>query len=246
VRINKLLAAVTLPAVMCGSIVLGTGVASAAPTIVPLGVAPSMNLVDGQKVTLTITKFGNETSPVFAAVCTNKVAVSESSNDCDIAKAVPGNVTNGKGTIKNFPVQAGSDYADADGGKCSFKDNDCLVVVTDNLTPSNANFAGAGGITFVNPKKTATKVKAKSVKAGHKTKVIVQTKKAGKAAAGSLRGKVILKDGAKTVGHKKENAKGKVTFRVKLHAGKNKLKAIYKGNKHFNGSNGRKTVVGKH
>lgn len=125
------------------------------------------------------------------------------------------------------------------------------LVTTGGTTPVTATCTAAatpaqiGSITLSKQAST-TKAKApKSIKKGAVASVKVTVINENSKAGGVIpSGKLIIKDGKKTVGKGKLDAKGKATIKVKgLAAGSHKLVVIYKGDDFDNGSKSKAVKV---
>jgi hypothetical protein len=213
--------------------------------------APSTNVKNKEKIALTVAGFTDseksggaitvECSPAAAKFITN---ITKAEKYCDVKSlggAVVGKDGSGFGT---FVVAGGAGYVDSAHDKCDGT-HPCFVVVADSLAAKQFAFTT---ITFaksvITPVGTSTKVTGpKKGKTGKTVAISATTKPKSK--FGALTGKVVFTDNGKKVATVTEKASGKVSTKIKLKAGKNKIAATYKGSSHYASSKGSLTVTGK-
>jgi hypothetical protein len=258
-RISKTAAAAALSLAVTGLGFTAAAPASAdsSPTVT---VNPNSNLKDMQSVTVTVANFtaasssNNGSGSATDIECSQAALAALKSGDsllqvagqyCDTNSISTVPVDNNGNGSAPFTVYSSS-YSDQNGDKCDSNDP-CLIAAADNpFSPTQFNYAqimfaassGGGGGSVP----TQTTVTApKSGKAGSKVKVTATTQPTQ---PGTFSGKVTFKDNGKTVGTVKEKSTGKVTDKVKLAKGTNKITATYSGNSSFAGSSGNTTVKG--
>jgi len=231
----------------------GTASAHAArPSIIPTGtvsINPSKGLIDGQTITIHASGFNPAAGTMLYAVeCDPHAVAQQDESWCDVKvadAATPVAATAGAGTL-TFKILTGSAFKPTHkGAACDFAANShqCIIVVTDAKVPTASTIGGFANATFKDTRvasKTTLKGK-KTAKANSKVTFTATTK--GKGAKPT--GKVLFKDNGKKVGSVKEKASGKVTEKIKIKAGKNKITATYSGDANFKTSTGKATVTGK-
>jgi hypothetical protein len=261
-RVNKLLAAAALPAVALGTLVALGGTAAARPiaahpanlrpAIVPSGtmkVTPSTNLVDGEKVKVTVTGLGSTPEGIFVGQCDSRAAAgTQDPGYCDQHLEDGANSTTdttGAGTFTiTIHTRTGVDFrptiADS---KCSYAatGHSCILVAADD--PSAPTKAAIAFLSFKNPATpTATTVKASKKKAAAKTNLLFTAKTTHKGKVAPT-GKVTFLDNGKKFAVVKESKTGVVKAKHKIATGKNKIVAVYSGDKNNLKSTSKAVVV---
>jgi Bacterial Ig-like domain (group 3) len=254
-KINKLVAATVMPVLALGSMVAMGGSASAQtarPNINITGhvtISPSTNIVNGTTITIKASNFNTALGTMLYAIECDPHAVSgQDDTYCDINKAdaaTPVPAVAGAGTL-TIKALTGSNFKPTHkGAACGFgfNANQCIIVVTDQMTPTPSTDAGFAFETFKDTRAvTKNKLKGKkSAKAKSKVTFKVATIAKGSAVP---TGKVIVKDNGKKVATGKEK-NGKATVKFTIKKGKNKLTAAYAGNTVCKPSTGKATITGK-
>jgi hypothetical protein len=212
--------------------------AAAAPSV---SVKPHTNLNNGDMVKVTAKNFTAAVTShaATAAECSHAALKSKSISDCDVSTATPVPVDNSGNGTAQFKIVTGSNYTDANGGKCG-GNRSCIITVVDN--PFAVTQEAAAVITFHGAKAaTHTKVTSKdSVDKGKKLTLKIKTTHKG---AGRLSGKVTITANGKRIAKAKEKKSGKLRVKVTFKkTGKEKIVAHYGGNKKFKGSSGNETI----
>jgi len=248
-RIHKIAAASALSVVTAASLIATTGAgASATPRVgsivIPnstVKVVPATHLVDGQKVTVNMTKFNDDAdgTVLHIAECSTKIFQDQSSEDCSVtAQATTAVVTNHAATAKLVIHTGANFHPNKKGVKCAPGPKfTCDVIVTDNLDPTMIVDSGFAQLTL--GKKTTTTLSGKkSVKAGSTLHLAIVTK------GGHLpTGKVVVKDGSKVVKTLTEKTSGKLkTVEKHMKKGTHHLTATYSGDSSNLKSHGKLTV----
>lgn len=268
-RINRVAAATILSVLASGVMIATNSTPAGAYSLGTVKVSPSKNLADNQQITVHISGFGSDTGPDatppgtttwYVVECTSQIVSSGGDTSyCDQSDPtsptqdpnVPNHVvkvtneSNGSGTAQ-FKVHTGADWLGTHpGAKCDYK-HACYVVVTDGQTEPTTTWAGLAPVTFKDPRAvTKTKVKASKKSAKAKSKVSITATTTHIAGTAKLTGKVVFKDNGKKFKSLKEKATGKLTAKVKLVKGKNKITVSYPGDTNYKPSAGKVTVKGK-
>lgn len=228
-------------AVATGAAVMTMAAPAGAATAPSVSASPHTNLVNGQMVTVTAKGFTHAPKTgATAAECSKAALKSKSISDCDISSATNVPVdSKGDGTAK-FKILTGSNYSDANGGKCG-GNNACIIVVIDAIPTTQE---AAAGISFKGAK-LVTKTTVLSKKTVTKGKKLTITAKTTHGSA-KLTGTVTFTANGKKLAKVKETKSGRVSIHHRFKkAGKYKIKATYSGSKAYKGSSGTRKITVK-
>jgi hypothetical protein len=232
-------AASLLPLMVAGTVVAGTVAqagASTRPSVVPnstVTVTPSKNLINGQVVQVNMSGFNDDAdgTTLFIVQCSFQVLTKQSTDYCAVAAQSTTATTTNHAATAPLTIHTGAGFHPNKAGvKCDPK-NSCVVIVTDNMDPNQIVDSGFALIDLGKTTKTTVTGK-KTLKAGGTLKL-----KAVTSGGSSPSGKVVFKDGKKTIKTVTEKASGVVKAKEKhMKKGKHKITATYSGDANNQGS----------
>lgn len=251
-RIHKVAAATLMSVIAAGSLIAATGApavaagahagAQPAYTFAAITVTPVKHLVDGQVVTVDLSKFG-PTTKIYVAECAASVISKKSSKYCDRTNLVTLTGVTGGAATTPFTIHTGTDFK-APKGQCGVPAPACLILAADSLNVKKINYVIFKQLGFKDTRAlTTTKLIAKKkVKLGKKLTLVAKTTHGVTKPTGT----VTFLDNGKKLKTVKEPATGKAKLKHKFtKKGKQHITVKYSGDFNYKPSKAKEVIVVK-